>query len=334
MKRNARHALRNTTALALGIHLALAGLGLAPGPAHAADYRVPPDTRVVAAPKPRVPSLDLTIAAVPWGMAYDRSGLAANIRYQTPLINRPGVLWEKTNITVGVRDAFGYVNNSLAAFAEVTPIGFFKLQVSAAYDTFFVNPFSGGTRVLTALGRTQLAEGNVARGRAGAVDWVNGKNDHAIFNAPIAGDGVRLKIQPTLQGKVGPIAAQYTFTADFNVYRSGRYGCDDVYHDTFTFTLRKLCDHGFLNELLVVYEIPNLRDEVRFGVVGKYFRVAGTGLDNLNVGAVGFYRPRLAVFGERFSPWITAQLGTNLRDPMYRYAFAWVVALGVDLKLL
>lgn len=330
MKRPPRQGLRHAATLALGLTLAAS----ATTSGYAADYRGPPDTRVVAPPKPRVPSLDLTIAAVPWGMAYNRSGLGANLRYQAPLIDRPGVLWEKTNITVGVRDAFGYVNNSLAAFAEVTPIGFFKLQVSAAYDNLFVAPFSGGTRVLTALGRTELAEGNVARGRPGAVDWVDGKDNHAIFDPSIAGDGLRLKIQPTLQGKAGPVAAQYTFTADFNIYRSGRYGCDDVFHDTFTFTLRKLCDHSFLHELLVVYEIPNIRDEVRLGVVGKYYRVAGTGLDNLNVSAVGFYRPRLAVFGERFSPWITAQLGTNLRDPMYPYAFAWVLALGLDLKLL
>jgi hypothetical protein len=282
--------------------------------------------------RPRAPSAELGFVLVAWGMAYTRSALGLNARYEAPLVGRPGVLWNTTNVAFGVRNLYGYVNNTLSAFVEVTPIAFFKLQLSAAYDSLIIHPASGGARVLTPLGEQKLKDGDVKRGDADAIDWVDGKDNRKNFFAPVSADGLRLRIQPTLQAKAGPLGLQYNFTADFNFYRAANYNGDAIVSDTFTFTLRKLRDFGHVHELVAAAEIPGIRDELRVGAVGKYYHVAGTGLDNLSLNALVFYRPRWSVLGERVSPWVAAQAGTNLIDPMHQYDFSWVLVLGVDLR--
>jgi hypothetical protein len=272
---------------------------------------------------------------VPFGVAYVRAGAGLAATYRAPLIRRQGVLWETTNVTVGVRDFYGFVNNSLAAWVEVTPIAFFKLQVFGAYDSLIVDPFSGGVRVLTDLGAQRLAEGRVKRGDPQAVDWSDdqgAKDNELIFRKPRSGDGLRLKILPTLQGKVGPIAIQYNFTADFNFYRAGDHGAEAIFHDNFTFTLRKMHDVGFIHEGIIAYTGSG-PDELLAGVTARYYRVSGTGLDSLFTGALAFVRPRWRFAGERLSLWGAAQAGTNPIDPMYQYALAWLLATGVDLKV-
>jgi hypothetical protein len=283
--------------------------------------------------KPGVASADLGFVLVPLGLAYTRSGVGVSARYEAPLVKRPGILWETTNVAVGVREFYAYVNNQLAAFVEVTPIAFFKLQLSAGYDSYIVKPLSGGVRALTPVGRQKLADGDVARGGRDAVDWVDGRDNRDIFFAPVGGDGLRLKIQPTLQAKIGPVGLQYNFTADFNVHRAGKYDRNAIFYDSLTFTLRKVRDVGYINELVAVFEVPGIRDQLRAGVIGNHYHVVGTDLDRLSLNALIFYRPRWQCLGERLSPWITGQFGTHLLDPMHQFDFSWVLAIGLDLRL-
>lgn len=296
---------------------------------------VAPATRAEdLASKPRVAHGDLGLVLVPWGMAYTRAGAGLNFSYKIPLIQQPGILWDSTNITFGASDFYGFVNNSAAAFVEITPIAFFKLQVSAGYDLFIVDPFSGGVRVLTDLGRQRLAEGRMGRGTPGALDWAEGQDDRSLFEAPIGGDGLRLKVAPTLQAKFGPVGIQYNYTADFNFYRAGSHGPDAIINDTFTQTLQKMRDLLHVHELTVAVDVPGVGKEMLAGVTTKYYQVAGTGLNNLNINALLFYRPGVEWFGPGTSPWAAAQVGTHLIDPMYQYDFSWVVVLGLDWKLL
>jgi hypothetical protein len=98
--------------------------------------------------------------------------------------------------------------------------------------------------------------------------------------------------------------------------------------------LRKFVDFGHVHELVAAVEVPGIRDELDVGLIGNYYRVESTGLDSLNLSALVFYRPRWQWLGQRASPWIAGQAGTNLRDPMHRYDFSWVLAIGLDLRLL
>jgi hypothetical protein len=287
-------------------------------------------------PKPRVPTANVSFVWVPWGMNYIRAAIGLTATYKAPLVQRQGILWDTTNVTVGVRNFFGFVNNTAGAFVEVTPIAFFKLHVYAGYDRLFIGSFNGGMRVLTPAGRQRLAEGRVERGNLDAVDWSDNdvaRNNRLIFEAPHGADGMRLRIIPTLQGKVGPVGIQYNFMADFNFYRAEGDGPDDIYHDTFTFTLRKLRDKGFQHELNVALTVPNIPDEIIAGLTGRYYHVPSTELHNLFAGALFFVRPRWRLAGERISFFGGGQVGTNLIDPMYQYAFSWVSFVGVDCKL-
>jgi hypothetical protein len=336
------HALRLRSCALLACLLAnFRALAAEETAAEASAPPQPPSSAKPPAPEPpppatpRSPTATVNLTLVPWGVAYTRSGAGLGATYKAPLVKREGFLWDTTNVTVGVRDFYGFVNNSLAAWVEVTPIAFFKLQVFGSYDSLIVDPFSGGVRALTDLGAQRLAEGRVLRGDPDAVDWSDdpgAKDNERIFKKPRSGDGLRLKILPTLQGKVGPIAIQYNFTVDFNFYRAGDYGSGAIFHDNFTFTLRKMHDVGFVHEGVVAWAAEG-PDELLLGVTAKYYQISGTDLDTLFTGALVFFRPRWRFAGERLSLWGAAQAGTNPIDPMYENAFAWVLATGVDLKV-
>jgi hypothetical protein len=284
-------------------------------------------------PPARTALTELGAFIVPIGGAYLRTGLGVTLRYQVPLVNKPGVLWETTNVTVGVRETYGYVNNTLGAFVEVTPIAFFKLQAVASYDTLLPYPFAGGMRRLTPLGKQKLAAGEVERGNSEAIDWVDGKENRAIFEAPLTSHGLRLRIQPTLQAKLGPILLQYNFAIDYNNYRAGSYGGEDeIYHDTFTFSLRRMRDWGMFHEGTVAYQLP-VKADLRVGVTSRFYRPMGTKLDSLSVNGLVYFRPSQRFLRDRLSPYAAVQLGTLLLDPMHRYDFSWLILIAADFKL-
>jgi hypothetical protein len=81
-------------------------------------------TDLAPPPAPRQSTVNLSLVFVPWGMHYTRSAWGATIAYQVPLVKKNGVLWDSTNITVGVRDLYGYVNNTFGPFIEITPLLF------------------------------------------------------------------------------------------------------------------------------------------------------------------------------------------------------------------
>ncbi|HRI63612.1 MAG TPA: hypothetical protein PK156_05225 [Polyangium sp.] len=269
-------------------------------------------------------------------MHYTRAAWGASMAYKVPLVKKNGVLWESTNVTVGVRDLYGYVNNTFGPFVEITPIAVFKLRVEAAYDYFIYSPFNGGLRVLTPLGHERLAAGQVERGNTSALDWSAdaGVNDTANFKAPINIGGARLRIMPTLQGKVGSVVFQYNFMADFNSYHAPGATYKSVFHDTFTFTLRKLQDVSQTHELVLGYAMPmRAPGELTIGVSGRYNRVFGTGLDQLSLVGLVFARLPWKMIRGKVSPFAAVQAGTLLIDPMWQYAFSWVTVVGADFNL-
>ncbi|UQA58847.1 hypothetical protein [Polyangium aurulentum] len=287
-------------------------------------------------PKRRVPTASLNFFWVPYGMNYVRAAIGLGATYKAPLVQRPGILWDTTNVTVGIRNQFGFVNNTAGAFVEVTPIAFFKLHVYAGYDVLFPGYFNGGLRILTPLARQRLAEGRIERGNRDALDWSDtneAKDNRAIFEPPRLGGGLRVRAVPTLQGKIGPVGIQYNFTADFNFYRIDGSAQDDLFHDTFTFTVKKMRDVGFGHDVTVAYSVPDIPDEILAGVTGRYYYVPSTDIDNLALNALFFIRPRWRFFDERLSVFGAAQVGTNLIDPIYQYAFSWVLVVGADFKL-
>jgi len=263
-----------------------------------------------------------------------RSALGLGARLQTPLVKKPGILWESTNVAVGFRDIFGYVNNNATVYVEVTPIAVFKIAASFSHDYFIVNPFSGGVRTLTPLGVQKLHAGQVGRGDPNKINWVDkeGKDDTNNFTAPIAGDGFRVRLQPTLQGQLGPVQFQYNFAIDYNHDRAGNYAPDTVFHDTYTFSLRKLHDVGIYHEALVVYQAP-ISSELKAGVVWRDYRIFGTGLERMELYGLVFFRPPRTWWKGRWSPFAALQMGTNLRDPMHAFDFAWVSLVGIDFKV-
>lgn len=292
------------------------------------------------APPPRAPKGELGFFLVPWGGAYLRSALGASFHYEAPLIKKPGVLWDSTNITVGVRDIYGWVNNALTPYVEITPIAVFKLQVSASYEVLILDPFDGGLRTLTPLGQQRLAAGQMERGNPDALDWVTsmddgvGQNNRQNFTAPVFAQGFRPRIAPTLQAKLGPVAAQYNFAVDFNFYHGGGYGADTIYHDSLSFTLRKMRDAGFTHEGILVFEVPGIKDTIRIGAIARYYRVVGTGLDRLETVGLLYYKPGSPWVGETGTPWFAGQFGTNPIDPMHQWDFNWVLALGLDFQVI
>ena len=287
-------------------------------------------------PAPRQSTVDLSLVWVPWGMHYTRSGWGASVAYKVPLVKKNGVLWDSTNITIGVRDFYGYVNNTFGPYIEITPIAFFKFRMEAGYDYFIYSPFNGGLRTLTALGHERLAAGQVERGNTSAVDWSgdDGVNNTGNFQSPINIGGTRLRVMPTLQGKVGPVVFQYNFTADFNFYHAPGANYNDVFHDTFTFTLRKLQDISQTHELFLAYSAPvSAPGELLLGISGRYNRVSGTGLDQFSLMGVVFGRLPRKIFKQKVSPFAAVQAGTLLIDPMWQYAFSWVTVVGADITL-
>ena len=286
----------------------------------------------------REPSAELRFLFVPYGGSYQRSAVGITAVYQIPLIQKPGALWETTNVTVGLNDLYSYVNNSVGGFVEITPIAVLALRVSATYDRVIIDPFTGGIRVLTAMGRQLLDDEQFERGNENAIDWVDGRENSNVFLDPSGGGGLRLKIQPTLQAKVGPVAIQYKFTADFNYYSASDFDESDIFYDSLTFTLRELHDRSFLHELLVAYTTERERGqrlpgEILAGVRGSYQTVSGTGLDNLAVNAVLLYRPKWEFFGDKWKPFFAVQLGTHLSDPMHEGDFAWLLVSGMNRRL-
>ena len=181
-----------------------------------------------------------------------------------------------------------------------------------------------------------MAAGQIEKGNTAALDWSAdaGVNNTANYQDPINVGGARLRIMPTLQGKVGPIAFQYNFMADFNSYYAPGANYDTVYHDSFTFTLRKLQDVSQTHELVLAYSAPvRAPGEILIGVSGRYNRVFGTGLDQLSLVGLIFARWPRTFFREKVSPFAAVQVGTLLIDPMWQYAFSWVTVIGADINL-
>lgn len=288
-------------------------------------------------PKPRVTTVDASLFWVPWGMHYTRAAVGGSLTYRTPLVRKPGILWDTTNVAIGVRDVYGFVNNTLTAFAEITPIAVFKLNVQASYDRFIVSPFNGGMRTLTPAGEKRLSEGDVHRGSPTSVDWVTekgGMDNTENFREHINTGGFRARILPTLQGKVGPVGIQYNFTADWNFYDVEGLERSTVYHDTFTFTLRRLHDFAHAHELVVAYGAPlKAPGELLLGVTSRYQHVMGTGLDQLTLSALVFFRYPKKFWSSRLSPFAAGNAGTNLIDPMWQYAFSWILVVGADYNI-
>lgn len=290
----------------------------------------------VAKPPPRQASTDLSLVWVPWGMHYTRAGWGATFTHRVPLVRKNGILWDSTNIAVGVRDFYGYVNNTFGPFLEITPIAFFKFRVEAGYDYFIHSPFNGGMRVLTPLGEQRLAAGQFERDNKSALDWTNnaGMDNRANFTAPINIGGTRLRLMPTLQGKVGAFVFQYNFTADFNFYHAPGATNKNVYHDSFTFTLRKLQDISQTHELLLAYSVPmQTPGELLIGLSTRYNRVQGTGLDQLAMMGLVFARFPRKILKGKVSPFAAVQAGTLLVDPLWQYAFSWLTVVGADINL-
>jgi len=287
-------------------------------------------------PKPRPTTVDLSLFVVPWGMHYTRAGWGVSLGVRAPLVNKAGVLWETTNVAFGVRDAYGYVNNSAGIWGEITPIAIFKLRAEASFDYFIKAPFNGGMRILTQHGRDLLAQGKLEEDSREQIDWVHtgGFDNRTNFMAPIYSGGYRFRVLPTLQGKLGNVAFQYNFTADWNLYSAPGATSDAIYHDSFTFTLRKLHDFSHAHELLVAYNVPvKAPGEMLFGVSTRYHKVVGTGLDQLSLNALFFLRFPRKFWGDRLSPFAGGNIGTHLIDPMWQYAFSWILVLGADINL-
>ncbi|MCG8417120.1 MAG: hypothetical protein MJE77_04150 [Proteobacteria bacterium] len=280
----------------------------------------------------RAPSAAANLTWVVWGMNYTRAALGLDVAYRIPLFKKPGILWQTSNITVGFQELYSFTNNSVGGYAEITPIALFKLRVQASYDYLPVEFFDGGVRVLTEVGRDRLDRGRVERGDPDAVDWVDGIDNRDVFFEPINGQGFRLQIQPTLQGKVGPVALQYNFTADFNVYSAGDYDRGDIYYDPGTFTLRELRDRGYMHELVAVHQAAVGGGGLTVGVTGTYYSVAGTGLDSLSINGLAVYR--LAWKHRSWKPWFATQIGTHLDDPMHQYDIGWMAVTGMNIDLL
>jgi len=329
-----------TLALVSGSATSLAGAKSADDPPAERNDGAPDPVPTKPPNEPRPRSLDLNLFWVPWGMHYTRAALGASLGYKIPLVQDPGVLWSTTGITFGVRNMYSFIANTAGPFVDITPIAFFRLQIQGAYDVFIRQPFNGGLRVLTPLGQQKLEEGNIERGNLNALDWDGEKDgkgrdnlDH--FRAPIGGGGGwRLRVLPTLQGKAGPIVFQYNFTADWNWYSAPNATSETPYHDNYTFAIRKLHDFSHAHELLVAWSAPFERPaELLVGMSGRYQHIVGTGLDQLTLNALVFTRLPRKLWNERVSPFAAAQVGTNLIDPMWQYAFSWMLIVGADVNL-
>jgi hypothetical protein len=283
-------------------------------------------------PKDRVATTDGNVVLVPWGNAYRRAGGGGGVWRTIPLIKEPGVLWDTTQLQVGAREFFGVVNNSVGVFASLVPIAVFKLELSASYDSLIPGPFDGGLHVLSPAGRARLGAGAIGPNDATKVGWEDGLDRRDNYDARLYGHGLRAKIAPTLQAKVGPVAAQYNFVADWNFYAGGSYGKDDVFQDSFTFTLRKMQDLGVSHELIIAVDVP-APGELQAVLGARWYHIVGTGLDSTSLSLTALWKPPRKLLGDTVQPWLVAQAGTLLKDPMYQGAFSWVVALGGDFTL-
>ena len=280
----------------------------------------------------RSPSTDANFIAVPYGVHYRIIFVGAGLSHSVPLSTRPGRFWDGTNVTYGLNDYYGLINNSLGGFAEVTPIAFFKLRIYAAWDTLFGAGIGDALRVLSETGRARLSQGHVAPDDPASVGWEDDYDPRDNYRPNVFGQGLRAKVTPTLQAKIGPIGCQYNFTADWNFYSGGGFGANDVFHDTFTFTLRKMRDFGEVHEAFLVSDVPVPGNLVVGGTM-KYYRVSGTRLESFSLAAVARYAFSDDKSQNRFKPWMAVMAGTLLIDPMYRHEATFVLALGADVRL-
>ena len=131
---------------------------------------------------------------------------------------------------------------------------------------------------------------------------------------------------------------RYEIRRDVNGWRvveqeDSRVIRDAIYHDSFAFTLRKMHDVGFTHEGILVFEVPGVKDTIRIGAVARYYRGVGTGLERLETVGLLYYRPGSPWIGESGTPFFAGQFGTNPIDPMYQWAFNWVLVAGIDFRL-
>lgn len=282
----------------------------------------------------RVSRVDATAFVVPWGMAYTRCALGGGLSWVAPLSQDPGDLWNSTAVRIGVRDLYGWVNNETAAFVEVTPIAVFKLRAELGWNSFIKPPANGGFRLLTPVGRQLLDQGRVARKDEEALDWSRdeGLDDRRHFTAPEWAQGVRARVMPTLQGKVGPVVAAYTFMLDYADFRGPGRSADDVYHDSFNFTLRKVRDVALVHDAFVGFQWDGARDRVIVGGNFRHQRVLGTGLDSVGLFGVAIVQRDPMLVSHAFSPFALAQIGSYVRDPMHQGDVSWVLVVGADFR--
>jgi len=287
-----------------------------------------------ASAEPRESRVDVSAFAVPWGMAYTRCAVGGSAAYVAPLSQDPGALWNTTEARVGVRDVYGWVNNELGAFAEITPVAVFKLRGEVGWGAFIKPPVNGGFRTLTEYGRQLLDEGKVGRNGGDTLDWSRdgGVDNRAHFNEPIGAHGLRARLIPTFQVQVGPLIGVYTFTLDYADFRGPGRSADDVFHDTSAFTLRKVRDVLLMHEGLLAWQWTGVRDEVIVGAQVRQYRATSTGLDSLGVFGLVLVQRDGKLVRKSFAPFALAQAGSYLRDPMHRGDLSWVLVVGADWK--
>ncbi|WP_028974360.1 hypothetical protein [Spirochaeta cellobiosiphila] len=275
---------------------------------------------------------DLSLA-FGYGDNYEMAGVDATFDHTWPLFQKPGILWDKTNIKLGIKETYGFVVNSFNVFAEITPIAFFTIRATGGYDHYFwTSQFKGGLRpltdsALTAWNTKYKNESSLTKN----FDWTD--SDFLYDNTTHKdGGGWTYEMAPSLQGQMGSIAVQYTFSYKYYDYSEAGKEWMFNYMEN---KIMKSRDSIIYNDAKVAYTFTetSLENEILAGLDYHSTIPLSSDMNTHSLYAFLYAEPHQLKRGLQ-QPFFGAQLGTHIIDPApsIEGSLSWSIFIGTSLK--
>lgn len=240
---------------------------------------------------------------------YDGMYLKANIYYKFPLIKDPGILWESTEVNIGLQEYITPAFQRSSVFLKITPIAFFDISAYAGYDYICKEP-AGGMKIVDAPDSDYDEE---------ALDKIDGK----------AKGGFRMSVIPALKFAFHNIAAMYSLKVEYHDYNS-----DEYYYDYETSLIHKGRDTGFEHNAALAYLLKpfNNCDTLAIAVILTDYHVNSTGDNSSTLMAAVEYNFTWPGFTENIESNLGLAGGTFLHDRYEKGNPTFALKFGVQFK--
>lgn len=236
--------------------------------------------------------------------SYNPMGLQSvtQLYYRSPLVRKPGILWESTKFDVGFQNNLSPAYDLVGVFAKVEPVAFFDLQLLAQ---------AGGYFKLFGYGFFDMASYNSP---FGSNDLRTGSRDAFGYN---------LSASPTLKFVLGPMAALNAFSLNYFYVDSG----EGFFLERTGGAILAKSDYHITNQAYLLF---TLFEGFRLGLNDGIMYVPSSGYLSHRVSAGAIYTHKLS---DKLDIYSALLAGTFLSDAYNQGKLFIGTQVGITLRL-